>query len=51
MVLTEHVADVAVFGERPELVLPPCVMSVVVPGKFHHLWKQTKKKTKQRNVG
>lgn len=37
LILTEHVADMAVSRQRPQLILAPGVELVVVPGKLHHL--------------
>lgn len=46
ILLTEHIADVTVFGEWPELILPPREVSVVIPGKFHHLQGKNKESTR-----
>lgn len=37
LTLTKHVANMPVSRQRPQLVLPPGVALVVVPGKLHHL--------------
>lgn len=37
LTLTKHVSNMPVFRQRPQLILAPGEVLVVVPGKLHHL--------------
>lgn len=48
--LTKDICGMSFLGDGLQLVVTPAVLSVAVPGMFHHLKKKQKEKKKQQYV-